>query len=212
MCHAHAQWCYAMRYLHHLVVDLGLLLECIHFGNITSTSSVTQAVSATVPNPQFSSGSGLEPNWNCCNWINPVKILNRTDPAVFWLVPHVSELRTCAPIKYLSSDHITIWYIRTICSFGCSFSTHPPIGNPISNHWVTAKNTHFSVWIHSNSMHIDWIANWRTGGDRASQTSSFTYISYCDTIRTQIRNWNQSSESTKRRVCYMEHRAVKWLL
>jgi len=35
------------------------------------------------------------------------------------------------------------------------------------------------------------------GRERASKTASFTYISYCDTITTQILNWSQSSESVK---------------
>jgi len=46
----------------------------------------------------------------------------------------------------------------------------------------------------SDAMNSDWIANWRMGGERASKTASFTYISYCDTIRTQILNWSQSCE------------------
>ena len=39
---------------------------------------------ATVPNWRFSSRSRLEPNWNRCNRFNPLKKLNRTEPAVFW--------------------------------------------------------------------------------------------------------------------------------
>jgi len=46
-------------------------------------------------------------------------------------------------------------------------------------------------------MNIVQIANWRIGGERASKTASFTYISYCDMIRTQIHDWSQSSKVAK---------------
>jgi len=35
------------------------------------------------------------------------------------------------------------------------------------------------------------------GGDSASKTASSTYISYCDTITTQILNWSQRAQFTK---------------
>ena len=50
---------------------------------------------------------------------------------------------------------------------------------------------------------IDRIANRRKGGKRASNTASFTHISHCDTIETQILNWRQSSEFANMRLCGM---------
>jgi len=38
---------------------------------------------------------------------------------------------------------------------------------------------------------------WRIEAERACRTASFTYISCCDTIRTQILNWSESSELAK---------------
>ena len=158
-------------------------------------------VLATVPKWRFGSGSGLEPNWNRCNGFYPIKKPIRSEPAVFWPVPHCRKLTTLAPIKYLSSDRITIWYIRKRCSFWCSFTTHSPICDPITIHCVTLKNAQFLAQFHSNSTNSDLITNWRMGGERASRTASFTYISYCDTIRTQILNWSQSSEFAKMKLC-----------
>jgi len=147
-------------------------------------------VLATVPNWQFGSGSRLELNWNCCNEFCPIKKQNRTEPTVFWPVPHFRKLRTLAPIKYLSCDRITIWYIHKRCSFRCSFTSYSPICNPITIRCVALKNAKFPALFHSNSTNSERIANWRKGGERACKTASFTYISYCDTIATQIPNWS----------------------
>jgi len=38
-------------------------------------------------------------------------------------------------------------------------------------------------------------------------TASFTYISYCDTIRIHLRAWSQCSEIAKMRLCVMQHPA-----
>jgi len=65
-------------------------------------------VLATVPNWRFGSGSGLEPNWNRCNGFYPIKKPNRTEPVVFWPVPHFRIHTTLGPIKYLSCDCIAI--------------------------------------------------------------------------------------------------------
>jgi len=46
-------------------------------------------------------------------------------------------------------------------------------------------------------MNCAQIAHWRMAGERASNTVSFTYISYCHTIRTQIHNWSESSVFAK---------------
>jgi len=166
-------------------------------------------VLATVPNWRFGSGSGLEPNWNRCNGFYPIKKPNRTEPAVFWAVPHFRKLRSLAPIKFLSFDRITIWYIRKRSSFRCSFTTWSPIWDPITIRWVASTDAKFSALFDNNSMNSDRIANWRMGGERPSKTASFAYISYCDTITTQILNWGQNTEFAKMRLCSMINPAKK---
>ena len=59
------------------------------------------------------------------------------------------------------------------------------------------KTAQFSAIFHSNSTNVDQIAQWTIQGERASKTASFTYISYCDMIRTQILSWSASSELAK---------------
>jgi len=111
--------------------------------------------------------------------------------------PHFRKLRTLDPMKNLSSYCITIRYIRKRCTFACSFTSCSPICDPINIGWVTAKHAQFSAWFHTDSTNIDEIANWRIRGERALQTALFTYISYYNTMWTQILNWSQSSELAK---------------
>jgi len=110
---------------------------------------------------------------------------------------HIHELRTMSRVKYVSSDYIAIWYIRTISSFRCSFTSCSPICYPINLSSVAVKWWWQLGVFHSDSLNINRIANWTTGGAKASKTVSFAYISYCDTIRTQILNWSQSSQISK---------------
>jgi len=70
-------------------------------------------------------------------------------------------------------------------------------------------NSRFSLFIHGNSINIDRIANWRQGGETACKTASFKYISYCDTIRTQIHNWSQCTEFAKMNLCCMYNTGKK---
>jgi len=97
-------------------------------------------VLAKVRNWWFGFGSGLEPNWNSCNGFHPIKQPNHTEPASFWPVLHFRKLRTLAPIKYLSCNRITIWYIRKGCSFINSFTTRSPNCDPITIRGVASKN------------------------------------------------------------------------
>jgi len=127
-----------------------------------------------VPKPQFGSGNGLELNWNRCNRFYPINKPNRSEPTVFWLVPQFRQLRTLASTKYLSSDRITIWYLRKRCSFGCSLTSYSLFCDPINICWVTAKDAQVTPLFHSNSTNIDWISKWRIGGERACKTASFT--------------------------------------
>ena len=179
------------------------------YSSIIQLPATLLVVLAMVPNWQFSSGSGLEPNWNRCNGFYPIKQPNRTEPMVFWAVPHFRKLRSLAQIKYLSCDPITIWYIYKRCSFRCSFTSHSPICDPITIHWVASNITWFSVLFHSDSTNCDWISTWWMGGERASKTASFTYILYCDTISTWILNWSQSTELVKMRLCSIFNPAKK---
>jgi len=110
---------------------------------------------------------------------------------------HLRQLRTFAPIKYWSSDRITLWYICKRCSFECTFTPFSPICDPIKIHPVTVKESQKLGIFHSDSMNIHRIANWRNGGETACTTASFMYISYCDTIRSQILHWSQSSKLAK---------------
>jgi hypothetical protein len=127
-----------------------------------------RVVLAVVSNSRFGSGSGLEPNWNHCNGVYPIKQQNRTEPAVFWLVPHFHKLRTLSAIKYLCSDHITILYVCKLCSFRCSFTSHSPICDLINIRWDTVKNTSFLMIFNRDSTNIDRITIWWTEGERAS--------------------------------------------
>jgi len=180
---------------------IAMVLYRMYCASSTRLKYWSWLVLATVPNPRFGSGSGLEPNLNRCNGFYHIKKPNRTEPTVFWLVPQIRQLPTLAPIKYLSSDHITIWYIRKRCSFACSFTSSSSICDPINIRWVAAKKRRKLGVFRSDATNIDWIAKWRIGGGRACKTASLTYISYCDMIRTQILNWSPSSEFAKMRLC-----------
>jgi len=107
--------------------------------------------------------------------------------------PHYCGLKMLTPIKYLSSDYITIWYIHKRCTSTWSFTSYAPIWDPIKIRWVADESClKFGVF-HSNSTNIDWITNWSIGGERACTSASFLYISYCDPLRTQILNSSQIS-------------------
>ena len=122
--------------------------------------------------------------------INP-RFFGRVLPT---LEPHFRKLQTLAPIQDLRSDRIIIWFIPNRCSYACSFTSYSAVCYPINLRHVTAKNAQFWAVFHSTATNSDWIAKWRIGGERACNTASFTYISYCDMIRTQIPNWSKSWE------------------
>jgi len=157
----------------------------------------TQLVIAPVPNPAFSSGSGLELNLNPRNEFYAIKSPNQSEPAVFWHVPRFWQLWTLAPIKYLSFDCITIWYIWKRCGFACSFTSNFPLCDPINVRWVAGKYRRKLCAFCSDPTNIDWISKWRIEVKRVWKTASFTYISYCDMITTRILNWRHNPEFTK---------------
>jgi hypothetical protein len=170
-------------------------------------SIVIYIVLATVPNWQFGSDAGLESNWNCCNGSYNPEQQNRTQPTAFWLNPHFRELRTLAPIQYLSCDDIAIWYVCKRCSFRCSFCCNSPIWDPMTSHWVALKHAQFPPLFDSNSTNSDRIANWNMRGVRASSTASFNDILYGNMITTQILHWSQSCEFAKMRLCWIMNTA-----
>ena len=80
---------------------------------------------------------------------------------------------------------------------------HLALSNVQSDHYSLncCKKRLISVWFRSNSTNGNRIPNWRIGGETVSKTASFMYISYCDTITTQMINRSQSSEFAKSRLC-----------
>jgi len=82
-------------------------------------------VLATGPNSQVGSGCGSNPEPNCCNGF-PHK-------------PAPQESTFLAPIEYLSSDRITAWSIRRLCSFSRSFTSRIQICDPTSIRWIAVK-------------------------------------------------------------------------
>ena len=111
--------------------------------------------------------------------------------------PHFCELRTLAPIHDWSSDRITIWSIRIRCISACSVTAHSPDCDPNKIRGVTTKIAQISSLFCSHSPIIHQIAKWRIAGIGACKSESCIYISYCDTIRTQLLKWSQSSEMQK---------------
>jgi hypothetical protein len=162
-----------------------------------------------VPNWRFGSGSGLELNWNLPNRFYHIIKPNAAEPAVFWPVPQFRQLRSLALIKYLSCDRITKWYIGKTYNFKYTVDSHCPIFDPITIPYVVSKKTPFSVLFHINSTNSYQISIWRVWGERPSTTASFTYVSYSDTLTTQILNWSQRSEFTKLRLHCIIHPAKK---
>jgi len=139
-------------------------------------------------------GLGQEPPSNP-NRVTSARLLPGPDinPQLFGQVlptaePHFRKHITWAPIKYFSSDCITIWYIRKRCTFACCFTFFCPICALIDIGWVAVQWCRKLFVFHSDSTNIDQISNQRTGGEGACKSASVMYISYCDTIRTQILN------------------------
>jgi len=219
--HLHCSWCHLHpEYHQHHPVTIGLLkvskskvchpsrwIYIHHFPTRTvlMLMHTPRIMWEPVRNLQFGSMSRLVPNWNHCDRLYPSKELNCTEPVVLWPVPQFREFRTIARMRYSSADCTTVQYIRIWCSFAYCSTSSAPNWDPINIRWVTVKNAHFLELFHRNSTNIDWIVNWRKGAESAWKTASYTYISYCDTIRTQIVNWSLSFLFAKMKLCYMHH-------
>jgi len=160
-----------------------------------------------VPNPWLIAGSGLELNWNCYNWFYPFKKLNPTEPTVFWPHPQFCKLSTLALINYLSSNRITIWYTCTSCSFARSVTSCSPICNLINICWVTANKPPI-LRVISKKLSQYWLdRKLETTGETTCRIASFTFISYCDMIRTQILNSSHRTGFAKLRLYWMQKTA-----
>ena len=92
-----------------------------------------------------------------------------------------------------------------IFSFRCSFNSQSPMSNLRNIRCVSLKQRRELGVFCGYFLTIDRIANWSTGGNIASKTRSFMYISHCDTIRTPLLKWSQCSEYTKMRLCCMHN-------
>jgi len=86
--------------------------------------SATIVVSATVPSSRVGSGSGSNPEPNCCNESYHTK--TRTVAIGPVLPPKTRHFNftSLGPIRYLSSDRIMTRSIRKLCSFMRSFTSH----------------------------------------------------------------------------------------
>jgi len=95
---------------------------------------------ATGPNCRVGSGSGSTQNRTVATGLTTWR--TRTIGNVPVLPPKTRHFKftILAPIKYLSSDHITIQSTRRLCSFRRSFTSRFQICDPTSIRWVTIKN------------------------------------------------------------------------
>jgi len=75
----------------------------------------------------------------------PVPTRNRTVATGFHTKPAPQKSTFLAPIKYLSSDRITTWTIRRLCSFNRSFTSRFHICDPTSIRWVAIENPPISL-------------------------------------------------------------------
>jgi len=93
------------------------------------------------PCPGVSSGTAKGPNRPMMSGSKPEPHLKPwfLDWDLHTAEPDFCELGTLPPIKYLSSYRITIWYICTRCSFGCSFTSCFSMRDPINIGWVAVK-------------------------------------------------------------------------
>jgi hypothetical protein len=83
---------------------------------------------------------------------------------------HFRELRTLAPITYLSSDCIATLYIHKWCSFWCSFTSRFPICDLLTISAVTVTKCWKLGVFRSDATNSHGIANWRMGGNRLLKT------------------------------------------
>jgi hypothetical protein len=164
--------------------------------SVSNRSRLPSCGAGFYPTQSTRSGSALTLNPTRSQFLVPILDPPRY-PAGFcqvsasFLICHYNPI-LYATMKYLSCDRIAIWSMWESCSFRRSFTSRCPICIPISIRWITVKLQQKSRGIQSDSTNIDRITNRRPGGEKASETASFTYGLYRDTIRTQILNLRES--------------------
>jgi hypothetical protein len=105
------------------------------------------------------------------------------------------NLRTLAPIKYLSSDSIVTRSICRLCRINRSCTSRFHICNPTNIRLVATKTHQFRLKLcgfRRHSTTIGWIGNLNVGGQRVVHFVQSTYWSCHDTITTQILNYSPS--------------------
>jgi len=114
-------------------------------------------VLATVPNPRVGSGSSSDPELKRCNGSCHTK--TRTVGIGPVLPPNTRHYKSTifAPIKYLSSDRITIWSVCRLCSFSLSFASRSQICGRTNICRVSIENPGISPQIWSYFTANQWI-------------------------------------------------------
>jgi hypothetical protein len=112
-----------------------------------SCKGVGWVVLATALNCQVGSRSGSTRNWTVAMVLSARN--TRTVGNGVVLPPKTRHLKftILAPIQYLSSDRITTWLIRRLCSFSRSFTSGFQICDRTSIRWVAIENPPISLKI-----------------------------------------------------------------
>jgi len=102
-------------------------------------------VLATVPTGWNGSELQLEPEPNRCNRSYHTKTRTVAIGPVLPPKTQYFNLTTWPLIKYFSYDHIVIWWIRRLCSFSCSFTSHYQICDPTNVGGVAIEKPRISL-------------------------------------------------------------------
>jgi hypothetical protein len=154
----------------------------------------------TVPILGFGLSSGLQLNRNHWTRFHHMNEPNSSETTVSGPVPLLRSLWISDQIHYFSFHCMTVWCICKLCIVWCSFTSCSPNCSVIGIHQFIKED--FKCWVvfYSHSTNIDRVVIWWTGGKRASNTASITYISQYYMITTQLHNQSQSSEILKSRL------------
>ena len=95
---------------------------------------------ATGPNRRVGSGSGSTRTRTVATGLTTRITWTFGNGAVLPPKTRHFKFTILAPIKYLSSDHITTWSVHRLCSVGRSFTSRCQICNPTSIWWVAIEN------------------------------------------------------------------------
>jgi len=106
-----------------------------------------EVVLATGPNCRVGSGSGSNWTRTVAMGLTTWKTRNVGNGAVLPPKTWHFKFTILAPIKYLSSDHITTQSVRRLCSFSHSFTSRVQICDPTSICWVAIEMPPISLRI-----------------------------------------------------------------